>query len=105
MFKAVFEENNNGELKNLEPIFEYIMKDFRGGSVRPSEGKNFGELMVNLKNSFDPNAGSLVCEQFTDYRDAVPDYKALTNLTNSLSNILWQLLCKEASLEEFFMSQ
>ena len=100
--KAFGKDKQQQNIWALRPICECITHDFCGGS-KGSSGKrqNLGELISNLKKSFDPNTGSLLCEQFTHYRDAEVNFKALTALTNGCLKILWQLLLQEAGLTEF----
>ena len=101
--KKAFEEDGCGKLSASRPICDCIMDDcFRGSKKSSVERQSLGELISNLKKSFDPNTGSLLCEQFTNYRDAEVNFKALTALTNGCLKILWQLLLQKAGLTEFF---
>ena len=101
--KEAFEKDECQKVGALQSIFACIMDEFSGGSKKSSvERQSLGELISNLKKSFDPNTGSLLCEQFTDYRDAEVNFKALTALTNGCLEILHQLLLQEAGLTEFF---
>lgn len=101
--KEAFGKDEGQKIWALRPICECITHDFCGGS-KGSSGKrqNLGELIINLKNSFDPNVNSLFCEQFTDYKNSDVNFKAFSRLTNILSDILHQLLLQEAGLTEFF---
>ncbi len=109
--KEAFEKNEKAfgkdkQQKNiwaLRPIYECFMHDFSKNSERLHEGrKNLGELIINLKNSFDPNVNSLFCERFTDYKNAEVNFKAFARLSDTLSDILRRLLLQEAGLTEFF---
>lgn len=101
--KAFGKDKQQQNIWALQPIYECFMRDFYRGLKESSvERRNLGELIENLKNSFNPNVNSLFCEQFTDYRDAEVNFKALTALTNGCLEILWQLLLQEAGLTEFF---
>lgn len=101
--KEAFEKDKQQTIWALRPTYECFMHDFSKNSERLHEGrKNLGELIINLKNSFDPNVNSLFCEQFTDYKDAEVNFDALSYLTDYLSDILHQLLLQEAGLAEFF---
>ena len=101
--KELFGKDEGQENWASRPICECIMDDFSRGSKKSSvKWQSLGELISNLKKSFDPNTGSLLCEQFTNYRDAEVNFKALTALTNGCLKILWQLLLQKAGLTEFF---
>ena len=99
--KAFGKDKQQQNIWALRPLCECITHDFCGGS-KHKEQKNLGELIINLKNSFDPNVNSLFCEQFTDYKNSDVNFKAFSRLTNILSDILHQLLPQEAGLTEFF---
>ena len=98
--KAFGKDKQQQNIWALRPICECITHDFRENRLH-KEQKNLGELIINLKNSFDPNVNSLFCEQFTDYKNSDVDFKAFSRLTDILSDILHQLLLQEAGLTEF----
>ena len=102
--KEAFEKDERQkDIWALQLVFECFMHDFSGNSERLPEGlKNLGELIINLKNSFDPNVNSLFCERFTDYKNAEVNFKAFARLSDTLSDILRRLLLQEAGLTEFF---
>ena len=101
--KEAFGKDEGQKIWALQPIFACIMDEVPRGSKKSSgKRQNLGELIINLKNSFDPNVNSLFCEQFTDYKNSDVNFKAFSRLTNILSDILHQLLLQEAGLTKFF---
>ena len=107
--KEAFEKNEEAfgkdkQQQNIwasQPICEFITHDFCENRL-PEKRQNLGELIMNLKNSFNPDVNSVFCEQFTDYRESEVDFEALSFLADCLSDILHQLLLQEAGLTEFF---